>query len=71
MPNWGGDMSEIFFDDIYYYIKPTDHQVDAWDELPDVGQEHLREARHPRGRAQVPRRRHRPVRVRGRLPPQP
>ena len=31
----------------------------------------LREAGHPRGRAQVPRRRHRPVRVRGRLPPQP
>src|SRR6187200_1457275 len=28
-------MSEIFFDDIFYYIKPTDHQVDAWDELPD------------------------------------
>ncbi|HMR96269.1 MAG TPA: Fe-S cluster assembly protein SufB, partial [Microthrixaceae bacterium] len=24
MPNWGGDMSEIYFDDIYYYIKPTD-----------------------------------------------
>src|SRR6478736_3783618 len=22
MPNWGGDMSEIFFNDIYYYIKP-------------------------------------------------
>ena len=38
---------------------------------PRVGQEHLREARHPRGRAQVPRRRHRAVRVRGRLPPQP
>src|SRR5438309_6826325 len=35
MPNWGGDMSEIFFDDIYYYIKPTVKQVDAWDELPD------------------------------------
>ncbi len=35
MPNWGGDMSEIYFDDIYYYIKPTDHQVDAWEELPD------------------------------------
>ena len=32
---------------------------------------HLREARHPRGRAQVPRRRHRAVRVRGRVPPQP
>ena len=35
MPRWGGDMSEIFFDDIFYYIKPTDHQVDAWDELPE------------------------------------
>jgi Fe-S cluster assembly protein SufB len=35
MPNWGGDTSEIFFDDIYYYIKPTNHQVDAWEELPD------------------------------------
>src|SRR5438067_4240207 len=35
MPNWGGDMSEIYFDEIFYYIKPTDHQVDAWDELPD------------------------------------
>ena len=34
-------------------------------------QEHLRAPRHPRGRAQVPRRRHRPVRVRGRLSPQP
>jgi Fe-S cluster assembly protein SufB len=35
MPTWGGDMSGIDFDDIYYYIKPTDHQVDAWDELPE------------------------------------
>ena len=32
---------------------------------------HLREARHPRGRAQVPGRRDRAVRVRSRLPPQP
>lgn len=36
MPRWGGDMSEIYFDDIFYYIKPTDHQVDQWDELPDA-----------------------------------
>lgn len=35
MPNWGGDMSQIYFDDIYYYIKPTKGQVDVWDELPD------------------------------------
>ena len=35
MPNWGGDISGIFFDDIYYYIKPTEGQVDTWDALPD------------------------------------
>ena len=35
MPTWGGDMSEIYIDDIYYYIKPTSGQVDEWDELPD------------------------------------
>ena len=35
MPNWGGDMSQIFFDEIYYYIKPIDKQVSAWDQLPD------------------------------------
>ncbi|NNE95350.1 MAG: Fe-S cluster assembly protein SufB, partial [Acidimicrobiales bacterium] len=36
MPTWGGDMSEIYFDDIYYYIKPTEGQVDSWDDLPDA-----------------------------------
>jgi Fe-S cluster assembly protein SufB len=35
MPNWGGDMSQIFFDEIYYYIKPIDKQVSAWDQLPE------------------------------------
>jgi len=35
MPSWGGDMSQIYFDDIYYYIKPTAGQVDTWDALPD------------------------------------
>ena len=35
MPTWGGDMSEIYFDDIYYYIKPIEKQVSAWDQLPE------------------------------------
>jgi len=35
MPTWGGDLSGINFDDIYYYIKPTGAPVDAWDELPE------------------------------------
>ncbi len=28
-------MPELDFGDIYYYIKPTDKQVDAWDQLPE------------------------------------
>ncbi|MFA9564367.1 MAG: Fe-S cluster assembly protein SufB, partial [Acidimicrobiales bacterium] len=36
MPNWGGDMSEIYFDDIFYYIKPTENQADEWDDVPDA-----------------------------------
>ena len=35
MPTWGGDMSGIHFDDIFYYIKPIDKQVSAWDQLPE------------------------------------
>ncbi|MEC7844859.1 MAG: Fe-S cluster assembly protein SufB [Actinomycetota bacterium] len=35
MPNWGGDMSEIYFDDIYYYIKPSESVVDEWDDVPE------------------------------------
>ncbi len=34
MPEWGADLSGINFDDIYYYIKPTDKQVNSWEELP-------------------------------------
>ena len=33
---WFADnMPDIDFDDIYYYIKPTDHQVSDWDMLPE------------------------------------
>jgi Fe-S cluster assembly protein SufB len=35
LPAWGGDVSGIDFDDIYYYIKPIDKQVSAWDQLPE------------------------------------
>ncbi len=33
MPKFGGDMSQIYFDDIYYYIKPTSKQVNNWEDL--------------------------------------
>ncbi len=35
MPHWGGDMSEIYFDDIYYYIKPSETVVDEWEDVPE------------------------------------
>ena len=35
MPTWGGDMSGIDFDNIYYYIKPTESLADDWDAVPD------------------------------------
>ena len=34
MPIWGADLSTINFDDIYYYIRPTDRQAKSWGELP-------------------------------------
>lgn len=34
MPNWGGDLTKINFDNIYYYIKPTDKQGRTWEEVP-------------------------------------
>ena len=35
MPNWGGDLDGIDFDNIFYYIKPTEEQVSDWDDVPD------------------------------------
>jgi Fe-S cluster assembly protein SufB len=35
LPQWGGKLSEINFDDIYYYIRPTDRQSTSWDDLPE------------------------------------
>ena len=35
LPHWGGDMSEIYFDDIYYYIKPSEAVVDEWEDVPE------------------------------------
>ena len=34
MPSWGGRLG-IDFQDIYYYLKPTDKQGKTWDEVPD------------------------------------
>jgi Fe-S cluster assembly protein SufB len=34
LPTWGGDLSGIDFDNIYYYIKPTEKQAESWEDLP-------------------------------------
>ena len=34
MPNWGSDLTDIHFDDIYYYVEASEGQVDDWDGLP-------------------------------------
>ena len=35
VPTWGGDLSKLDYDDIYYYIKPVEEQGRSWDEVPD------------------------------------
>ena len=35
MPTWGGDLSGIDLDDIYYYIKPTEKAGETWEDLPE------------------------------------
>ncbi|MCH2114752.1 MAG: Fe-S cluster assembly protein SufB [Pirellulales bacterium] len=34
MPRWGGDIA-IDFQDIYYYLKPTNEQGKTWDDVPE------------------------------------
>ncbi|MAE33199.1 MAG: Fe-S cluster assembly protein SufB, partial [Actinobacteria bacterium] len=37
MPEWVAKekLKQLDFDDIYYYIKPTENQTDSWDEVPE------------------------------------
>ena len=33
-PTWGGSLSELNYDDIYYYMKASDRQGRTWDDVP-------------------------------------
>ena len=35
MPNWGGDMSGLNFQDIFYYVKASAGQEKNWDDVPE------------------------------------
>ena len=34
LPAWGGNVAEIDFENIYYYIKPVAEQANSWEDLP-------------------------------------
>lgn len=35
MPSFGGDLSKLDFDNIHYYIRPSDRKGRTWEEVPD------------------------------------
>jgi Fe-S cluster assembly protein SufB len=34
LPEWGGNLDEIDFENMYYYIRPTEKQAKSWEDLP-------------------------------------
>ncbi|PJF40708.1 MAG: Fe-S cluster assembly protein SufB, partial [Chloroflexi bacterium] len=35
MPQWGADLNNIDFDDIYYFVRASDRQQQSWDDVPE------------------------------------
>ena len=35
MPQWGANLNTIDFDNIFYYLRPTDKQGDTWEDVPE------------------------------------
>ncbi len=35
MPGWGGDLSELDFQDIYYYVRASEGQEGDWNDVPE------------------------------------
>ena len=36
IPEWGGNLSNLNLDNIYYYVKPTESESQSWDDVPDT-----------------------------------
>ena len=36
MPTWGGDLSKLNLDEIYFYVKPSESESKSWDDVPDA-----------------------------------
>jgi Fe-S cluster assembly protein SufB len=35
MPDWGGDLTKLDLDEIYFYIRPQDRMEHSWDDVPE------------------------------------
>ena len=57
MPWWGADLSDIDFENIYYFIRSTEKQAQNWEDLPEDIKGTWDKLGHPRGGEEVPRRR--------------
>ncbi|MES0360370.1 MAG: Fe-S cluster assembly protein SufB [Anaerolineales bacterium] len=36
MPTWGGDLTQLDLDEIYFYAKPAEEEGKSWDDVPDT-----------------------------------
>jgi Fe-S cluster assembly protein SufB len=36
MPTWGGDLSHLNLDQIYFYVKPAEMESRSWDDVPET-----------------------------------
>jgi Fe-S cluster assembly protein SufB len=36
MPTWGGELSNLNLDEIYFYTKPTEKESKSWDDVPEA-----------------------------------
>jgi Fe-S cluster assembly protein SufB len=36
MPTWGGDLSKLDLENIFFYVKPSESESKSWDDVPDA-----------------------------------
>ena len=36
MPTWGGDLSKLDLDNIFFYVKPSETESKSWDDVPEA-----------------------------------
>ena len=36
MPTWGGDLTKLDLDNIFFYVKPSETESKSWDDVPET-----------------------------------